>query len=220
MSHMLKGACFVALLVSLGQWSAAGEPLAPGGTVVAPAGTYMLDKAHASIVFRISHLGFSNFTSRLSRFDATLEIDPANPSRSRVTATVDPRSVEIFGSDLAAILQNAQWFDSARFSEIRYRSTSIALSGPASAHVTGEMTMHGVTKPVALDVVFNGGYGANPMDPKGARIGFSAHGSIKRSDFGMRFGIPAPGTTMGVGDNVDFAIEAEFTHPAGVAGVH
>jgi polyisoprenoid-binding protein YceI len=74
--------------------------------------------------------------------------------------------------------------------------------------------LHGITLPVNWDATFNGGYAANPYDPKGARIGFSAHGVLKRSAFGMGFGIPAPGTTMGVSDDVDFTIEAEFNHPA------
>jgi polyisoprenoid-binding protein YceI len=65
---------------------------------------------------------------------------------------------------------------------------------------------------VILDVTYNGGYAGHPMDPH-ARIGFSAKGTFKRSDFGIAFGVPAPGTTMGVGDDVQIAIEAEFTGP-------
>jgi polyisoprenoid-binding protein YceI len=67
---------------------------------------------------------------------------------------------------------------------------------------------------MVLAATFNGGYPGMPnMDPH-ARVGFSAHGSFKRSDFGIAFGVPAPGTTMGVGDVIDFSIEAEFTGPA------
>jgi polyisoprenoid-binding protein YceI len=70
-----------------------------------------------------------------------------------------------------------------------------------------------VTKPVTLDVTFNGGYAGNAMDPGGARIGFSAKGSLKRSDFGVAAGIPAPGSTMGVGDLVQFELETEMLKP-------
>jgi polyisoprenoid-binding protein YceI len=70
-----------------------------------------------------------------------------------------------------------------------------------------------VTKPVTLRVRYNGGYAGHPLDPGGARIGFSAEGALFRSDFGIGFGIPAPGTTMGVGDLVTFRIEAEFINP-------
>ena len=68
-----------------------------------------------------------------------------------------------------------------------------------------------MTKPVTLAVTYNGGWGSMPMDPSGARIGFSATGSLNRSDFGMGYGLPAPGTTMGVWDEVKIEIEAEFT---------
>lgn len=68
-----------------------------------------------------------------------------------------------------------------------------------------------MTRPVTLEATFNGGYPPNEMDPGGARIGFSAKGSFKRSDFGMGYGVPAPGSTMGVGDTVTFGIEAEFS---------
>ena len=87
------------------------------------------------------------------------------------------------------------------------------MTGPATADVTGDLTLKGVTKPVTLHATFNGGYEGHPQDPH-ARIGFSAHGVLKRSDFGITLGIPAPGTTMGVFDDVEFAIDAEFSGPA------
>ena len=85
-------------------------------------------------------------------------------------------------------------------------------TGANTANVTGDFTMHGVTKPLVLAVTFNGGYAGHPYDPN-ARIGFSATGSIKRSEFGMAYGVPEPGTTMGVGDDVSLVLEAEFSGP-------
>jgi polyisoprenoid-binding protein YceI len=88
------------------------------------------------------------------------------------------------------------------------------MTGAKSMKIYGTLDLHGVTRPLMLTGTFNGGYPGMPkMDPH-ARVGFSAHGSFKRSDFGMVFGVPAPGTTMGVGDLIDFSIEAEFTGPA------
>jgi polyisoprenoid-binding protein YceI len=95
---------------------------------------------------------------------------------------------------------------------ISFHSTAITLTGPKTARITGELTLHGVTKPVTLEAVFNGGYPGHPMDPH-ARIGFSAKGYLNRSAFGVAYGIPAPGSTLGVGDQVDMSIEAEFTGP-------
>ena len=102
-----------------------------------------------------------------------------------------------------------------------FRSTKIAPTGADSADVTGDLTLHGVTRPVTLKVVYNGGYPGMSLDPH-ARVGFSAHGALNRSDFGISGGLPPAGTTFGVGDRVDIAIETEmngpaFTPPAGAS---
>jgi polyisoprenoid-binding protein YceI len=182
-----------------------------------PGGNYTLDPSHASLIFRVNHLGFSRFTSQFRKFDATLTLDPKHPEKASVTATIDPRSIEIVDPTLAVDIQGPQWFDSGKFPQMTFRSTKVELTGPNTARITGELDLHGITLPVSWDASFNGGYAANPYDPKGARVGFSAHGALKRSAFGMGFGIPAPGTTMGVSDAVDFTIEAEFNHPAAKA---
>ncbi|CAN5444608.1 hypothetical protein BH10PSE4_BH10PSE4_28110 [soil metagenome] len=102
-----------------------------------------------------------------------------------------------------------------KYPAITFRSTQVVVTGPNTAKITGDLTLHGVTKPVVLEASFNGGYAGFEMDPH-ARVGFSAHGVFKRSDFGMGFGVPAPGSTMGVGDEVDVRIETEFSGPAWV----
>lgn len=186
-----------------------------------PAGAYTLDKAHASLIFRVNHLGFSNYTARFKRFDAQLQFDPANLAASSVTVTIDPRSLETDYPDPATLdfnaeLQNDQWLNAVQFPEMTFRSTKVEPTGPRTMRITGELGLRGVTRPVILDATFNGGYAGHPMDPH-ARIGFSAHGSLKRSQFGIAYGIPAPGTTMGVSDDVDVTIEAEFSGPAWTA---
>jgi polyisoprenoid-binding protein YceI len=104
--------------------------------------------------------------------------------------------------------------DTVKYPQIVFKSERVRMTGAKSMEISGTLTLHGVTRPLVLTAVFNGGYPGMPkMDPH-ARVGFSAHGSFKRSDFGMAFGVPAPGTTMGVGDLIDFSIEAEFTGPA------
>lgn len=212
MRNFLIGATLAAALIAGGLPAPAHEQA--NGANDLQAGTYALDKAHASLVFHVSHMGFSNFTSRFSKFDATLNLDPANPSASSVSATIDPVSIEIYNSTLGTILQGADWFDSGKFPEMRFRSSRVTTTGPHTARVTGDLTLRGATQSVAMDVTFNGGYRANPMDPSGARVGFSAHGSLKRSLFGMNFGLPPAGSNMGVGDDVAFEIEAEFSRPA------
>lgn len=191
----------------------AAGPVTPV-TTEAPSGAYTIDKAHATLLFRVNHLGFSHYTGRFTRFDATLQLDKTNPSASTLTATVDPSSLTVENPPrgFEAELRGSQWLDAAKFREITFKSTSVELSGANAAKITGDFTLHGVTKPVVLDATFNGGYAGHAMDPH-ARIGFSAKGVLKRSDFGIAYGIPAPGTTMGVSDDVEVIIEAEFSGP-------
>jgi polyisoprenoid-binding protein YceI len=190
---------------------------APAAAVDVPAGDYKLDKSHASLIFRVDHLGFSKYTARFKKFDAQLKFDPANLAASSVTVSVDPRSLETDFPDPAkhdfnAALQGEQWLDAAKYPEISFRSTAVEVTGPNAMRITGDFSLHGVTRPLTLQATFNGGYRGHPMDPN-ARIGFSAHGVLKRSDFGIAYGIPAPGTTMGVSDEVEVIVETEFSGP-------
>jgi polyisoprenoid-binding protein YceI len=191
--------------------------LAAGVDPNVPAGAYTLDKAHASLLFRVDHLGFSNYTARFRRFDAKLQFDPANLAQSSVTATIDTGSLETdypdpTQHDFNAQLTSDQWLDGVKFPQMTYQSTKVEVTGPNTVRVHGDLTLRGVTRPVVLDARFNGGYAGMSLDPN-ARIGFSAHGSLKRSEFGISYGIPEPGSKFGVGDEVQIAIEAEFSGP-------
>jgi len=181
----------------------------------APAGEYTMDLQHTSVIFRVSHMGLSRYTARFTKADGKLAFDPANPAAQSVTATIDAGSLQTDYPEPAKLDFDAQvekeFLEAAKYPTITFRSTKVEPTGARTAKVTGDLTLHGVTKPVTLEATFNGGYKAGSMDPMGARIGFSAHGTFKRSDFGIAYGIPAPGTTMGVGDEVEVAIEAEFT---------
>ena len=178
--------------------------------VSAPAGTYKLDAAHTNVGFRISHLGFSHYTASFDKVAGTLQFDPANPSAMTVEATIDPKSLDLNAppAGFHDAVTGKEFLDSALFPAITFKSTKVAVTGLKTADVTGDLTLHGVTKPVTLAVTFNGGWAANAFD--GARVGFSAKGVIKRSAFGMGMGLPAPGTNFGVGDNIEVTIETEF----------
>ena len=179
-----------------------------------PAGDYKLDPAHSTLIFSVSHLGFSNYTGQFSKFSAEMKLDPANPSTASLTATIDPTSLiqpappagfreEILGKD---------WIDAIQFPAITFRSTAVTRQSENVAEVTGNLNLHGVSKPITLEMTFNGGYVGHQFEPN-ARVGFSAHGTFKRSDFGIANGIPGPGSNMGVSDEVKVMIEAEFTGP-------
>lgn len=197
---------------------AAPEPAAAAPAaepVKLPAGEYRLDRSHASVTFRVNHLGFSTYAAGFDEVDATLNLDPANPAASSLTATIRPASLDLPTPPEGFLeeMLGETWFDAAAHPEIRFQSASIVQTGPDTADVTGDLTLRGITKPVTLGVTFNGGWEGIPPDPF-ARAGFSATGTLKRSDFGMAFGIPEPGSEMGVSDEVAFAIETEFTGPA------
>jgi polyisoprenoid-binding protein YceI len=193
----------------------ASPAVAAPAKIDVPAGAYTLDKAHSSLVFRVNHLGFSNYTARFRSFDAQLQFDPNNLPSSSVTVSVDPKTLDVENPPAGFLdaLIGKDWLDTAQFPELTLRSTSIESNAPNTMKITGDLTLHGVTKPIVLDATLNGGYAGHPMDPH-ARIGFSAHGTFKRSEFGMSYGVPAPGTTMGVGDDVHVVIETEFSGPA------
>lgn len=197
--------------------TAAAQGAVPDASTEARAGAYKLDKAHASLLFRVDHLGFSKYTARFRRFDADLRFDPAKPAAMSVSATIDPGSLETDYPDPAKLdfnaeLRGSKFLDTVQFPAITFRSTAIELTAANTARVAGELGLHGVTRPMTLDVTFNGGYAGHPMDPQ-SRIGFSARGVLKRSEFGMAYGIPAQGSTMGVSDAVEVLIEAEFNGP-------
>lgn len=180
------------------------------------AGDYQIDMQHTSLIFRVSHLGFSNYTALFTEVKADLAFDPDHPEAMKVAASIPVASLETHNPDTAldfnALVTGAEFLDSAQFPDISFVSTAVTLTGDNSADVTGDLTLHGVTKPVTLAVTYNGGWGDMQMDA-GARIGFSATGSFNRSDFGIAYGIPAPGTTMGVSDKVEIILETEFIKP-------
>ncbi len=172
-----------------------------------PAATYQLEKPHASMVFRVKHLGLSGYTLRFSDFDATLDFDPAIPTASRLTAIINPMSVksdhptdagwdERIGRDL---------LKGETFPQITFTSTGIETTGPFTGLVTGNLTLMGVTKPVTLAVTYNGGMASAALYQGRAAVGFSARGTFKRSDFG------STQYSQFVGDEISVEIEAEFT---------
>jgi len=195
----------------------AGEPSTSAAHAPnVPPGDYKVDKAHTTLIFRVSHMGFSHYTARFRHVDAQLSFDPRNLTATQLTATVDPRSIETDYPDpkydFNAELQGEQFLDAAKFPEITFRTTQVEDLGNNALRVHGDLTLHGVTKPIVLDATYNGGYVGHPMDPQ-ARVGFSAHGVLRRSDFGISAGIPVAGANLGIGDQVAVTIESEFNGP-------
>jgi polyisoprenoid-binding protein YceI len=171
-----------------------------------PEGAYRLDPEHATILFKVDHLGFSRLVGRFDRFDATLDFEPQEPQAAKLVALIDVASIDL---DLPAFeeeLRGAGWLDVERYPEARFATRTIQITSEKTGVVEGDLTLRGVTAPVSLDVTFNGG-GSNLLT--GAyTLGFAARGSILRSTFGLGGYAPA------IGDEVLLEIHAEFLRRA------
>lgn len=211
---LMTGAAFSTLAAD-SKATATSSAAAAAEQPAVPPGAYTLDASHTSLVFRLDHLGFSRYTARFTKLDAKLQFDPANFTTSTLKVTIDAKSIDADGAPKGFMdsLRGPEWLDAAKYPQIVFTSTKVEKTGAKTMRITGTLALHGTTKPVVLNATYNGGYAGHPMDPN-ARIGFSAEGKFKRSDFGISYGIPAPGTTMGVGDDVVMQIETEFTGPA------
>ncbi len=168
----------------------------------AESGTYDVEPGHTQVDFSVLHFGFTNYSGVFSNVSGTLNLDTKNPAASKLSVTIPVDSVQTTSSKLDEELKGDQWFDSAKFPKATFESTSVHLTGHNEAVVTGNLTLHGVTKPETLKVRFIGA-GVNPMDKK-YTTGFEATGTIKRSDFGVKMYVPY------VGDDVRLHIAGAF----------
>jgi polyisoprenoid-binding protein YceI len=182
--------------------------LALAGPVIAadlgqvPSGRYAADPGHRFISFSYSHLGLSHPMARITDFDAVLTLDSAQPQNSMVEATIRAAGISSGFAPMDREFHGATLFDVAAFPEIKFTSTALTRTSADAGTMTGNLTIKGITKPVSLAVKLNGA-GPHPMTKKPA-VGFSATGTLKRSDWGLTRSVPA------VGNEITLAIEAEF----------
>lgn len=171
----------------------------------APAGVYKNDPGHSYLTFGYNHMGYSNPVVRWGGWSADLNWNPSVPEQSTVTATVDVASVDTGVDKLDEHLKSADFFDAATYPTITFNSTGMTLTGPSSGTMTGDLTIKGVTRPLTLDVKIN--KAADDSFFKSYKLGFSATGQLKRTDFGVDLYAPM------VSDEVPFEIEVEFALP-------
>ena len=194
--------------------AAASLSLLAGGAVVAQAaltqapaevqaGTYKLDPDHGKVTWSVDHLGFSTYVGQFVNAQADLVLDPANPSASRLTATIPLTEVDTNSDGLDAHLQTADFFDTANHPVATFvsRTVTVDAGDPSEATVVGDLTLRGVTRPVTMVVEFNQ---AGPSMGGAYRAGFDGQATIKRSDFGVDYALPV------LGDEVTLHIEGEF----------
>lgn len=174
-----------------------------------PSGKYEVDLTHASIVWKVSHLGLSNYVARFTDFESSIQYNPEDIEASVVTASINPMSIETAyphasEKDFDNILSTDEaWFNAGTFSSIDFVSTNIEMTSDSTAVMTGELTFLGVSKPVTLDVVFNGAMKRQPFSGK-PTMGFSASTVMDRTMWGMTKYAP------NIGAEVTVIIEGEF----------
>ena len=164
---------------------------------------YDIDPTHTQVQFTYNHMGFSNITGRFDQVGGEFLFDAADPTKSSVSITIPVSSISTGVDKLDEHLLKADFFDATQFPTATFKSTGVTAAGEGKLAVAGDLTIHGVTRPVVLDVTING-IGEHPMRKLPA-AGFDASAKIKRSDFGVGAYVPA------VGDEVTLRITVEAT---------
>lgn len=182
-----------------------------GAQARAEATKFVLDKPHTQIAFFINHLGFSNSLGKFTDYEGFIMYDQAEPAKSSVEVTIKTASIDLDDQKWNEHMIGADFFNVEKFPEMTFKSTAIEVTGDHTANITGDLTILGVTKPVILSAVHNQ-TGKHPFSGK-TGAGFSATTAIKRSDFGMGYGLPA------VGDDVRIMIEVESYEEASPTAV-
>lgn len=219
----MKYVTFAAAALALAACSqpAPTEAPPPAPAVVnVPTGEYALDPNHTTINVRVKHFGLSNYEFRLNTVSGTLNFNAEDPTRSSVEVAVQTGSLDTpyaGDRDFDAELQNSDWLDAATHPVATFRSTAVESTGPATARVTGDLTIKGVTHPITLDVTYNTSHAQHPMGFPMQLIGFSAHGTFNRLDYGLGATTLVPTSadgSDGVATQVELVLEAEFSRPA------
>ena len=166
------------------------------------AGAYVVDPNHTQVHFDVLHMGFSYYEGRFSNVTGQLDLKPADVAGSSVQITVPVDTVSTTSPKLDGELKSADWLDAGKFPTMTFKSTEVKPTGEGEADVVGDLTLHGVTKPLTLHVKLVGS-GTNPMDHK-YTAGFSVSGKLKRSEFDVTKYLPL------IGDDVEMEINGAF----------
>lgn len=162
---------------------------------------YTFDKDHTQILFFVDHLGFSKSQGEFHEYDGYFAFDRKHPEKSIIDVTIKTESIDMDSEKWDDHMKSPDFFNVEEFADMTFKSTSIEVTGEKTANITGDLTLLGVTKPVVLKTTYNKS-DKHPFSGKYVS-GFSAEAMVKRSEFGMAYGLP------GVGDDVHVRIEVE-----------
>lgn len=191
---------------------------ASANDIALPSGTYQLDPTHGSLFWTVNHFGLSNYTARINRFDASVELDAEDITQSTLTATIDLTTLDTDypfpeQADFNAELQNADWLNTEVFPQATFVSTQIVKTGDTTAEITGDLTFLGQTLPVMLDATLVGFLEQHLMVEAPA-FGIQATGTFDRSEFGLTTFAPMVGTDVTITINAEFIGENLSSDPS------
>src|SRR5437660_5211527 len=183
----------------------------PATALAAPA-VYQIDPAHTHAEFKVRHMMIAYVKGAFNKVSGTVTFDPSNPSASRIEATIDVASINTREEQRDTHLKSADFFDVEKYPTIAFRSKEVVASGPDSFEVIGDLTIHGVTRPVKLAVE---DLTPELKDPWGfLRRGATAKTRINRKDFGLHWNAALETGGVLVGDDVQITVDAEITRKA------
>jgi polyisoprenoid-binding protein YceI len=167
--------------------------------------TYGIDSAHSQVGFRIKHL-VGKVPGRFTGFSGTIEYTPGKPESWKVDAKIDPATINTDNEKRDGHLKAADFFDVAKFPDMAFKSTKVTDVKGETAKLHGDLTMHGVTKAVVLDLEIGG----TTKDPWGkTRAGFAATGTINRKDFGITYNSVLDNGGLMLGEDVAISLDIE-----------
>ncbi|HEV8414056.1 MAG TPA: YceI family protein [Bryobacteraceae bacterium] len=172
--------------------------------------TYQIDPKHSAARFKVRHMMIANVGGEFNTVSGTVDFDQAKPDQARVDASIDANSLHLGDPQRDAHVKGADFFDVAQFPTITFKSSKVAAAG-SGYKVTGDLTLHGVTKPVTLTVDAVSPEVTDPWNLQ--RRGLSATATFNRKDFGMAWNAPAGGGVM-LSENVEITLDIEMTRPA------
>lgn len=175
------------------------------------ASTWNIDPVHSAIHFSIRHMVVSKTRGRFTKWSGQISFDPDNPAASSVQVAIDPASIDTADAQRDGHLRSPDFFDVEKYPQASFRSTTVEETSTDTYRITGDLTIHGVTKPVVLNAVFEG----SAKDPWGGeRAGFAGSATIDRRDFGLAWNKVLEAGGVLVGDKVELTVEIEAVKQA------
>jgi polyisoprenoid-binding protein YceI len=182
----------------------------------AAAAEYKIDPAHSEVVFKVRHMGLSTVTGRFDKFEGSFDVDPKNVKATKGSLVIETASINTNNAKRDDHLRSPEFFDAAKHPQIKFVGKEVkdVNEKDSTATLVGDLTMHGVTKPVALKVkgggIIQDGWGND-------RAAFTATGKLNRFDYGLKWNNAVEAGRLVVGEEVELVLSFQGTRPSAKA---